>query len=102
MADYILSNAADGDLAEIYRYSFKWFGEARADAYFLGLRDSLRTLADNPGLGRPVGYLRSGLLQHSHAKHVIFYLVEDTGIFVVRVLHQAMDSERHIGKKGEE
>ena len=32
MADYVLSNAADGDLAEIYAYSARYFGEAQADS----------------------------------------------------------------------
>jgi toxin ParE1/3/4 len=32
MGDYVLSNAADADLAEIYVYSHRSFGEAQADA----------------------------------------------------------------------
>ncbi|MFN3077756.1 MAG: type II toxin-antitoxin system RelE/ParE family toxin [Alphaproteobacteria bacterium] len=102
MADYVLSNAADGDLTEIYRFSHGAFGEAKADEYFLGLRDTLEMLADNPRLGRPARDLRLGLFRHNHARHVIFYLVEDPGIFVVRVLHHAMDSERHVGRKSVE
>jgi toxin ParE1/3/4 len=96
MADYVLSNAADGDLAEIYVYSYRSFGEAQADAYYLDLSGCLRMLADNPRLGRPSGLSRQGLLRHAHAAHVIYYLIEDPGIFVVRVLHHSMDSERHI------
>jgi toxin ParE1/3/4 len=96
MADYVLSKAADGDLAEIYTYSYRSFGEARADAYYLDLSGCLRMLADNPRLGRPAGLSRQGLLRHAHAAHVIYYLIEDPGIFVVRVLHHSMDSERHI------
>ncbi|MBF0562131.1 MAG: type II toxin-antitoxin system RelE/ParE family toxin [Alphaproteobacteria bacterium] len=102
MADYVLSNAADGDLAEIYAYSYQRFGEAKADAYYLGLRDAIELLADNPALGSPARYLRPGLLRHNHARHVVFYLVEDTGIFVVRILHHAMDSERHLVAENEE
>lgn len=51
MADYVLSNKADSDLTEIYIYSYQAFGEAKADAYFLSLRDCLQALADNPRLG---------------------------------------------------
>ncbi len=96
MADYGLSRAADTDLAEIYAFSHRSFGESRADSYFLGLRDCLRMLAANPRLGHSAADLRPGLLRHAHCAHVIYYLVEDSGIFVVRVLHQSMDSERHI------
>jgi plasmid stabilization system protein ParE len=50
--DTVVSNAADGDLGEIYEYSFRTFGEAKADAYFLSLRHCLQALADDPRLGR--------------------------------------------------
>jgi toxin ParE1/3/4 len=96
MADYVLSNAADGDLAEIYSYSVQCFGEAQADSYYLGLSRCLDMLADNPRLGRPAGLSRREMLRHSHAGHVIYYQVESPGIFVVRVLHHSMDSDRHM------
>jgi len=96
MADYVLSNSADRDLTEIYRYSHQTFGEARADAYFLSLRDCLQMLAENPRLGRPVDYLRSGLLCHRHGRHIVFYMAERRDIFIVRVLHDAMDVPRHV------
>lgn len=97
MADYVLSTKADGDLTEIYLFSHRTFGEATADAYFLSLRDCLQALADNPGLGRSAADLEPGLLWHRHARHVVFYMTEATGIFVVRVLHEAMDFPRHLG-----
>jgi toxin ParE1/3/4 len=53
-------------------------------------------LADNPRLGRPAGIRHQDLLPHAHAGHVIYYLIENPGIFAVRVLHHSMDSERHI------
>ncbi len=96
MADYVLSNKADGDLTDIYLYSYRAFGEAKADAYFLSLRDCLQDLAENPRLGRAVDFLRPGLFCHRHARHIVFYAVEGKGIFVVRVLHDAMDAPRHL------
>lgn len=97
MADYVLSNQADEDLADIYLYSYGTFGEAQADVYFLALRDCLQMLANNPRIGRAADYLRPGLLWHRHARHVVFYLIEETGIFIVRVLHDSMDMARHVG-----
>lgn len=101
MADYVLSNKADEDLTDIYLYSHRTFGEARADAYFLSLRDCLQVLADRPDMGRPAAGLQPGLLWHQHVRHVVFYLKEPTGIFVVRVLHDAMDFPRHVGPAGD-
>lgn len=96
MAEYVLSKKADEDLDEIYVYSAQNFGEARADKYFLGLCTCLQTLADNPRMGREAAELNPGLLWHRHERHVIFYMGEDAGIFVVRVLHEAMDFIRHL------
>ena len=96
MADYVLSRKADDDLTEIYLYSYKTFGEDRADAYFLSLADCLQTLADNPRMGRSVDFVRPGLLCHLFGRHVIYFIIEDDGIFVVRVLHDSMDAPRHI------
>lgn len=96
MADYVLSNRADSDLNDIYEYSYRTFGEARADAYFLSLRDCLQALAENPLMGRYAGNLLAGLRCHDQGRHSIYYLVEDDGIFVVRILHDAMDASLHL------
>lgn len=96
MADYVLSNKADDDLGGIYLYSHRTFGEAKADAYFLSLRDCLQALAESPELGRPVPQLHAGLLCFRHARHIVFYMKDPQGIFVVRVLHDAMDFIRHL------
>jgi toxin ParE1/3/4 len=101
VADYVLSNKADSDLTDIYIYSYKTFGEAKADAYFLSLRDRLQALADDPGLGRPASYIRQNLFWYRHARHMIFYVPEKTGVFIVRILHDAMDAPRHIDPKDE-
>ncbi|MBM3952624.1 MAG: type II toxin-antitoxin system RelE/ParE family toxin [Rhodospirillales bacterium] len=103
MADYVLSNKADADLDDIYVFSYRTFGEAEADAYFLGLSDCLRMLAENPRLGRPVDDIQPGLLRHDHGHHIVFYMIEGGGIFVVRILHHAMNVERHVdpAKKNE-
>jgi toxin ParE1/3/4 len=55
-----LTKAADADLTEIYVYSDREFGEARADAYFLGLERCFEQLARFPGLGRPIDHIRPG------------------------------------------
>jgi toxin ParE1/3/4 len=96
MAEYVLSNKADDDLGRIYVFSAQTFGETQAERYFLGLRDCLQALADNPRLGRPADLAVAGLLRHEHGRHMVFYLMEADGIFVVRILHRAMDVSRHM------
>ena len=95
MADYALSNKARTDLDGIYTYSWRTFGEARADSYFLELRDCLEMLAGNPNLGNSADHIVPGLWRFPHASHVVFYTIEESDILIVRVLHRSMDSERH-------
>ena len=96
MPDYVLSNRADSDPTDIYLYSFRGFGEGKADAYVAGLSERLQRLADSPRLGRPAE-IRPDLLRYRYGRHLIFYRTEATGIFVVRILHEAMDFPRHFG-----
>ncbi|MBF0269322.1 MAG: type II toxin-antitoxin system RelE/ParE family toxin [Alphaproteobacteria bacterium] len=100
MGEYVLSNKAADDLDGIYVYSFQAFGEVQADAYFNSLSDCLQSLADNPSLGHAVPDLHEGLHCHHHARHLVFYLTELGGVFIVRILHDAMDAKRHIANEG--
>ncbi len=99
MADYVLSNKADGDLTDIYLYSHRTFGEAKADSYFLSLCDCLQALADNPRLGSSAAYIRPGLLCHRHARHIVFYVVEDSGVFIVRPARRHGCSTPHLSER---
>lgn len=56
MAEYQLSNKADEDLNDIYSFSYRRFGEARADAYLLALERRFSILAAQPGLGRRIDH----------------------------------------------
>ncbi|MBL3601256.1 MAG: type II toxin-antitoxin system RelE/ParE family toxin [gamma proteobacterium endosymbiont of Lamellibrachia anaximandri] len=96
MADYELSNKADEDLTEIYAFSYQRFGEIKADAYLLALDECFCMLAEQPLLGKKIDHIRSGYLRHERTSHSIFYIQKRDGILIQRVLHQSMDSERHL------
>ncbi|MEQ9346949.1 MAG: type II toxin-antitoxin system RelE/ParE family toxin [Thalassospira sp.] len=96
MPEYVLSKKADADLEGIYIYSCETFGTSRATDYFLSLRDCLNRIAASPHIGRDAGFLHPDMHSHHHERHMIYYLIEGNGIFVVRVLHDAMDELRHI------
>ena len=100
MAKFELSQAADVDLNEIYIYSYREFGEAKADAYLLSLEQCFERLAEFPGLGRPIDHIRPGYFRFPHASHTIFFVKGPDQIRIIRVLHQRMDSERHIAPAG--
>ena len=97
MADYSLSQLASRDIDHIYEYIYRQFGEEQADAYVEQIRQSARIAANFPRTGR-LYTTRSGLVlrQYSCGRHALFYVPQDNGILVVRVLHLMMDFDRHL------
>ena len=98
MADFELSVKAEQDLTEIYIVSYQKFGEAKADAYLIGLEDSFFHLAENPLLGRKIDHIRKGYLHYEYIGHSIFYKRTRTGIKIMRVLHGSMNIEHHLSE----
>lgn len=98
MADYELSVKAEQDLTEIYVFSYTNFGEAKADAYLLGLEDCIYRLAENPLLGRSIDHIRKGYLRYEYIAHSVFYKPKKRGITVVRILHGAMNIEQQLSE----
>jgi toxin ParE1/3/4 len=97
MAKYVLSNKAEGDLAEIYRYGFVNFGERQADLYAEQLKAKCQTLSENPMLYRERDEFTPPVRIGYHGKHLIIYTIEDDYIFIVRILHGSMDVPYHFG-----
>jgi toxin ParE1/3/4 len=95
-AEYRLSERADRDLTEIYIYTFEKFGELQADRYLLKLHDCLQRLAQEPRTGRSVREVAGNYRRSDCGSHGIFYQDAPDGIFIVRVLHLAMDFPRHL------
>jgi toxin ParE1/3/4 len=91
VGEYRLRPRAIADLDEIWDYTASTWSEAQAERYVLGLRDALAVLKDHPELGRGRNDLHPGLRVSNYSKHLIFYLREEWGIDVVRVLHGSQD-----------
>ena len=71
-------------------------GLARAEYYILSLHEAFERLAEFPDMGRNDDEIRPGYLQIESASHAIFYRKTETGILIVRVLHERMDFRRHL------
>lgn len=74
MADFRLSTRAAADLGSIARYTIETFGveQARAER------------------------LRPGLRRFEHRSHAVFYMQNEDGILIVRILHARMDPPRGV------
>lgn len=96
MDKFHLTNRAVTDLSEIADFTIQSFGIEQARFYRDGLNNCFEILAENPQLGRSADELAPDLRRHEHQSHVVFYVPGDTGILIVRILHQRMDFKRHL------
>lgn len=97
MADYVLSGRAAEDIDDIADYGFSNFGVAKACEYGRGLEKCFENLADAPAIGLGADELAQGLRRYKYESHWVFYIEKSDGILVIRVLHQNMNFDQHIG-----
>ncbi len=94
---YVISAKAKSDIKSIANYTIKEFGERQSLKYAHGLKEALEELANNPELGsRYVAVKNQMLLRYRYKSHVIFYYIDQKGIFIVRVLGGMMDFRKHL------
>tara|TARA_R110002049_G_scaffold80117_6_gene203896 strand:- start:701 stop:991 length:291 start_codon:yes stop_codon:yes gene_type:complete len=96
MNRYALSYWADHDLDDITDYILKIWREIQTRDYLAGLVECFRALADKPNLGRSAAEYAHLLKRYNYKAHTIFYEPTEKGIFVVRILGQRQDFERHL------
>ncbi|RBO83449.1 type II toxin-antitoxin system RelE/ParE family toxin [Marinomonas aquiplantarum] len=97
MADkYTYSKLAEQDLIDIYLYTAQTWGRKQADVYSAGIEQSINRLADSPNIGRACNEIKTSYRRFEHKYHTIFYRQRQTGILIVRILHESMDIRHHI------
>ena len=89
------SRLARAELAEIRRYSIDSWGRAVAIRYMKDMRDAAKTVAAEPTRAQPLrGPWR---LMRARSHYLICHCDENADrLTIVRVLHSAMDIERHL------
>jgi len=83
---------AKSDIDDIWNYTFDTWNIDQADQYIKNLIETCISLAENPRIGISRNELYEGLHMQPSGKHLIFYLIIDDGIDIVRILHECMDS----------
>ena len=97
MVKYRLTNEAVKDLEEIWSYTKQKWSLEQADRYYNLIIDEIEFIASNPLLGRSIDYIKEGYRSTKVKSHVVFYKQQqDETILVVRILHQAIDSDNRI------
>ena len=93
---FYVHEKADSDLEKIFDYSVTQFGFARAAHYVYDIEQALNNLAANPSLGRRFDPDVSRYFQHPIESHNVFYITVESGVEILRILHQSMLPTRHI------
>jgi len=97
MRALLISERAEADLRDIWRWSCDQFGETQADRYLDELARGLHGCGAEPERGKQRGTVRPGYWSKLVRKHVAFYTFTDREVLIQRVLHGSMDPPRHIG-----
>lgn len=96
MARFQLTRKARQDLKAVARYTQQTWGITQRNKYLAQLDHRFAVLAESPAMGRSCEEIRPGYRKFHEGRHVIYYALSPDGIKVVRVLHAAMDVERHL------
>jgi toxin ParE1/3/4 len=98
VAEIRLRVAAEADLAAILDYSAEVFGEAIAVEYLASFEQAFVLLAGHPQAGALRAEIDPPIRCLPHRRHRIFYDVEEETIWIVRVLHHAMDAQERLAE----
>lgn len=98
MSGYALRKRAEADLADIWQYTARRWSVEQADLYYRGITEALEALAERPSLGRACDDIRRGYRRYNVSAHVVFFVITDGVVDVVRILHARRDFQRHIPK----
>lgn len=91
-----LTDAALSDLRSIRAYTLEKWGEAQEEKYLNDMWDRFEEILKAPARWRNRNDLFPGCQLAPQGKHVILFRCEGDTLQIVRVLHSAMDFQRHI------
>ena len=97
LPDVVFRTAASDDLGEIFRFSMRKFGRDVAKDYLAGLQATIARLGGHPEMGPAQTGLTPSMRAIPYRSHRVFYTLEDDTVFVIRILHHAMDAASRLG-----
>lgn len=93
------SPASRRDLASIYAYTSRTWGEWQADSYLDDLKTSCERIADGSASIRRLTFRSDAVFKLKQGWHLtIFRHQTDASILIIRVLHERMDIEAQLGR----
>ncbi len=86
-----IAKDAYDDLTDIQQYTLETFGEHQLLKYESLLNEALILLRSSPNIGHNRPDIPNEYLAWSIGEHLFIYRIEDSIIYLVRVLHSRMD-----------
>lgn len=96
MAELRLTPAAVQDLENIWRHTAQRWSISQAERYIDRLSACFEALAQAPLSAPACDHIRPGYRRQSIESHMVYFLVREDVVTVVRVLHERMDAPRHL------
>lgn len=87
---------AENDLIDIWLYSLDQWGVTQADHYLDQLDKGFSMIVDHPKIGKPVDHIRDGYRALSTGRHIAYYTIDDSTIWIMRILYEGMDPDQHL------
>lgn len=92
MKRLVVSAEANAELRAIYRFTWRKWGEARADSHVAQFHDAYIRLASGTAAGRFFRYLDGLELRRLEiGRHVVVFALRDDAVFVLQIFHDRMD-----------
>jgi len=91
VSKFTVSKAANTDIRSIARYTQDTWGRDQRRRYLDGLNEKFEMLAAMPEMAAERRDFQPPVRIHNYEKHLIIYVITDSSILIVRVLHQNMD-----------
>jgi toxin ParE1/3/4 len=86
-----ISSQANADLDRLVQDGLRHFGRPQTERYLEGVYRAFGLLAEFPYANREHTEFKPPLRVHPHERHLIFYLVKDEMLFILRVRHSRED-----------
>lgn len=87
----IVSPQAQRDIEDIRSYTVQSWGANQADIYLGKIEDAFYSLLDNPEIGRERNDVKAGYRSIVIEKHVLFYKIKKSEIYILGIPHARMD-----------
>ncbi|AJP72014.1 type II toxin-antitoxin system RelE/ParE family toxin [Sphingomonas hengshuiensis] len=96
MAEYRLSPKAQRDLESVFDYTRAQWGLPQAMRYIDLIEAACADLAEAPHRAQDCTHIRPGYRRRTVEQHVLYFRLASHGIAIIRILHQRMDTARHL------